>query len=662
LSSGHIPLDGWFPYLTTGSPLMQNQEALPHLVAAVFGTAIGGNRAYALSTYLLLAVWPLSVYLGARLLGWRPNSALAAAIVAPLVAAVTGYGYEFGSYTFAGLGLWTQAWGMVLLPPTLGLTWRAVRERRLVVPAAIAVALTLACHLIAGYFAILALVVWILASRPAGVARVTGRAAALGGGALAASSWMLIPRLQAGRWAIDDGFTTAAFWRNSFGLPREMAWLFTGKLYDAGANGTRIPVVTVLVLLGVVVCVVRFRQDARARALLGLWLLSIFLFAGPATFGFVLNHIPGSHELLFHRYIIAVHLTGVLLAGVGGGWLWGVVRTTVRRAKLKPVVASAIAAAIAVIVLAPAWAERAAYGSKSGSLIVSQQDAQSAGGQSLADAIDVVNELRDGRVYSGLPTNWGRANEVGYEPAYVYFLNHDTDAIGFTLRPVRNMLAGVEPYINEAVMGQLEAFGIRYLLLPTNSVPSVPARRIFTGRDDALWSVSTTGYMAVVDTVEPIAVGRASAAPIVRWLSSNDASRRLYPTMAFEGAEAAAATSSVLSPPRGSPGSVTSAQYDPSDGVFRANVDAARTAAVVLKSAYTSRWRVAVDGRLADAYIVAPGYPAVTVAAGTHTVEFSYIPSSGYVWYLLVTIAALAALYVLFGRPRATEALSRPAS
>ena len=645
-SAGRIPLDGWFPYLTTGAPLIHNIEALPHIVAGLFGAAIGGNTAYSLSNYLLIAVWPLSVYAGARLLGWRPHAALAAAAIAPFVASVTGYGYEFGSYTFAGLGLWTQAWAMVLLPPTLGLTWRAVNEGGKLFLPALALAATLSCHVVTGYFAILALGVWlIVGGSGAGWRRAAGRTLALAGVALATNAWMLIPRLQDGRWAVDDGFTTGTFWRNSFGLPRELGWLFAGKLFDAGSSGTRVPVLTMLVVIGMVVCLVRFRQDVRCRALLGLWVVSLVLFAGPATFGFVLNHLPGSHELLFHRYVLAVHVSGILLAGVGGGWLWNVLRSALRRTKLRPVPTAAVLGAIAVVVLAPAWVERLHYATRDGSLIGNQRVLLAANRQPETDAIAVVNELHDGRVYAGLPTNWGRSNVVGYVPGYISLLNHDTDAIGFTLRPVRNMLAGVEPYLNDAALGQLDAFGIRYLLLPADRLPPANAVKVFSEGTETLWSVPTSGYVALVDTVEPIALSRRSAAPVVQWLSSSDPQRRLYPTLAFAGAQATTPTSSRLAPPRTAPGTVTPSDYQPAKGVFLAHVVARREAAAVLKSAYNSRWRVLVDGRPVDSYIVAPGYPAATVSAGAHTVEFRYVPSSSAFWYLLLALAVLLAVY-----------------
>ena len=126
MQGGHLPFDGWFPNLGLGSPLFHHYQSLPHILTGVLGLAVGSDRAFFGSLYLLLATWPVSVYLGARLFGWERWVAAAAAAVSTLLVSAPGYGYELGSYTWSGYGLWSQLWAMWLLPPALALGWRAV--------------------------------------------------------------------------------------------------------------------------------------------------------------------------------------------------------------------------------------------------------------------------------------------------------------------------------------------------------------------------------------------------------------------------------------------------------------------------------------------------------------------------------------------------------
>ena len=70
------------------------------------------------------------MFVAARLFGLGNLVAGAAAVLSPLLASVPGYGFEHGSYTWRGLGVWSQLWGMWLIPLALALTWRAVARNR----------------------------------------------------------------------------------------------------------------------------------------------------------------------------------------------------------------------------------------------------------------------------------------------------------------------------------------------------------------------------------------------------------------------------------------------------------------------------------------------------------------------------------------------------
>src|SRR5262249_45984552 len=125
IGNGRIPLDGWFPNLTLGSSFFHHYQSLPYTATAYAArlTGLSDVTTYLWIQYLLLALWPISVYAGARLLGMETWAAGAAALVSPLLVSASGYGYEHGSYTWRGYGLYTQLFGMILLPITWGLTW-----------------------------------------------------------------------------------------------------------------------------------------------------------------------------------------------------------------------------------------------------------------------------------------------------------------------------------------------------------------------------------------------------------------------------------------------------------------------------------------------------------------------------------------------------------
>ena len=137
LQAGHMPLTSWFPYLGLGSPQFLHYQSLPAMLTGALGLATGGNAAFRITLYLLLSLWPLSVYWSARLFDLGRSVALLTAAAAPLLISAVGVGYEAKAYVWIGYGVWAQLWASWMLPLAWAFTWRAMSSRRAVVPAAV---------------------------------------------------------------------------------------------------------------------------------------------------------------------------------------------------------------------------------------------------------------------------------------------------------------------------------------------------------------------------------------------------------------------------------------------------------------------------------------------------------------------------------------------
>ena len=156
-----------------------------------------------------------------------------------------------------------------------------------------------------------------------------------------------MPLLTDAKWMTQDEFSRGTFYYDSFGARRVLGWLVTGRIFD----NDRVPVVSVLVLIGLGVCVWRFRRTETARAMPAVGLLSMLLFFGRPTLGFVIDLLPGATDLFLRRYVTGVHLAGIYLAGIGGAWVGDegdAPRAHARRAWLKPAFA---AAALAILLI-----------------------------------------------------------------------------------------------------------------------------------------------------------------------------------------------------------------------------------------------------------------------------------------------------------------------
>jgi hypothetical protein len=647
IQTGHIlPLDGWYPFLSMGDAQFSHYQSLPHLITAYFSLIFGVDASVRWAGYLLFALFPISVYMGTRLLGWSSWTAGGAALLTPLLVSVTGYGYESFSYTWLGNGLWSQEWGMFLLPLAWGCSWRAVsgRGRGKYALAALVVGLAVAMHFLTGYFALLsvgvfAIVVW------RGLLPRIGRAALVFGGAALVASWVVVPLITGAAYFNLSEFNQNTFWLNSWGAPQALGWLFTGQIFDHG----RFPIVSLLVALGTAVCVCRCRRDARARAILGLMALSLVLFSGRPTFGFVLNLLPGSSDLLLHRYIMGVQLAGLVLAGVGLAWMGETVLAIARRwmPRVRPVPIAAGLMAAAVLITLPAWFDRAVYASSDAASLTVQVESDQTDGAALDVLLNDIRARGGGRTYAGLPGNWGAAYDIGQVPVFEYLADNSVDELGFLLR-TPSLVADNEAYFNENDPAQYQLYDVRYVLMPAPMQPRVPATLLASSGRHTLWQVATSGYVEVVDTSGIVEANRGDmAAQMQPFLRSTAFKQGALATVAFDGGAAASPTLPVTATANNAAGTSHDVLVEPQDGYFAAAVTATRTAAVVLEATYDPRWRVTVDGTVATPYMVVPGFVAVTVGPGRHTVVFRYIAYSGYP--LLLGVGGLTLLTLASG-------------
>ncbi len=647
MQAGHLPVDGWYPFLSLGSSRFHHYQSFPHIVTAAAQTVLPVDDLFQWSLYLLLALWPIAVYVGGRLLGWEPLTAGCAALVSPLLVGAPGLGYEYGSYLWRGAGTWTQLWGMWLLPLTWGLGWRWISDRRWGALAVLALALTLVSHLITGYLAVLILASAVLL-RPAQLKARIVRFGGLVVGALFVASWLLVPLFLDRDWMLRDEFSRGKIYYDSFGAGRILAWLVSGRLFDAG----RLPVVTVFVFAGFGLCARSFRRDERARMVLVGGTVSLILFFGRPTLGPLVSLLPGGEDLFLRRFVIGVDLAAIYLAGVAAAKAITWVANDFRIARRTWPVAGAIATAVLVVVaLAPAWLERAGYASTDARWIAEQRIADARELPDLRALIADAHLRGPGRIYAGKRSNWGSRFRIGQVPVYAALLNADVDAIGFT-RPTWSLSSNVESRFDDRVAAQYELFGIRYLILPSGTAPNVPAVHVGARGAYGLWEVSGIGYARVVDTTRAIAADRTNLGEqTAAFLRSPLVEQGIYPGIAFDGRGAVEETLPE-SAPAVPPGVVVSTSAAPAAGRFDVRVDAARRAFLVVAASFDPRWTATIDGRPAAAEMVAPSFVGTVVPAGEHRVTLQYRPYPFYWVWAVVAIATLFAFGTIGARHR----------
>jgi hypothetical protein len=651
LARGELPFGHWYPDLSLGSPFFVQYQSASAVLTGLLSLPFGATQTYAWSLYLLLALWPLCIYWSCRLLGWGRWEAGIAAAISPLLRSVTGHGFEPGAYTWLGWGLWSELWAMWSLLLAWGFTWRFVSHRRYLFGAVVTLAATIAFHFLMAYLAG-AIVIVVVLARPHELLKRLGRGAILAGCAVLATLWVTVPLALDARWTALNEFQVGTSIDNSYGARQILSWLVHGQLYDAG----RFPIITILVALGLVVSLVRWRTDERSRVLVLVWTVSMLLYFGRTTFGALFNLLPGSQELLFQRFIAGLSLAGIVLAAVGvvetsraaRDWIRRrvpVLRPSSRRAAW---LAAGVTAVAVVALLSPAWMQTWSRDQRNGSYIAYQRAVDNGAGRQVDALLAMANRLGGGRVYAGAPNNWGREFLVGWVPAYIYMEREDVDEVGFTLRTF-SLMSDPEVYFESSNPADYDAFAVHYLLLPRGGRPPVAAHLLAVRGRFALWTVGSGGYVQMVNVVGAIA-GNASdlGTQMHSFVDSSLPARGIYLSVAFAGQPPAPPT---LRPGERIPdtptGAVLSEHDDLAQGRVTAVVLARRESVALLKCSFDPGWTATVDGVAVKPEMIAPALVGVPVGPGVHRIVYQYNGFSEYP--LFFGVAGVTLLAVALG-------------
>jgi 6-pyruvoyl-tetrahydropterin synthase-like protein len=615
LANGENVLDHWVPQLELGFPWFVYYQPLPALVVVLLHRILFGAldllTVFNLVRYALLVAFPLTVFWSLRYMRVPVAGAVVAAAVAPLLSGDFRYGFDYDSYVWRGFGMFTQLCAMHLSFVTLALFYRFFTEGRGARAAVIALSALVMTHLIYSYMMAITLLVLFLITVPR--AHLVKRAAA---GALVvvaaalATSMMWLPFI-AGRAYLGVTPYLQPYKYDSFGAADVLRWLVTGDLLDHG----RLPFITALVGLGLVVSVVQRTQMARTAAVLfAVWLV---LYFGRPTLGALVDLLPFHEGLLMHRFIGGVDLFAIVLVGIGAAWVFERAGTdrSIRRCVLACVAALAL--------LAPALAERASFYS----LNTGWMRDTAAAIANDSDARQILDELAarpPGRVFAGLrDSDWGRALDFGIPFNSVRF----SDLLVFNRFSVV-----ASPYSSITLNADLlwdfdvtrpdhyDLFNVRYVVAPT-AFPTpaflVPLRK--TARY-VLYEAATSGYteFAAATTRERVDTQVALFLKNRDWVrSSEPAARRFihwdYPRVTASGAD-----------PTGACGNADLRYERALPSRIEALVACREAASLVFKVTYHPNWRVWVDDREVSTFMATPSYLAVSVPPGEHFVRAAY--------------------------------------
>jgi hypothetical protein len=641
-------LDFWVSEWTLGYPVPRTYQMLGHLVVAglhqMLGGAVPAEALFGWVRFLLLVLLPATVYATARLLRFEPGTAAAAAVISPLVSSRGLFGLEYGSYVWRGSGLYAQAWGMHLLLLGVGLGFRAIREGRGVALAGLVLGLCFLAHFIYGYMAAASLVLLALLPQPdvRRGPRIT-RLLLLGTIAAALSAFQLValleeaPRVNRSVWEADWKF-------DSFGAMEVLRLLASGALLDEG----RLPVLSLLSLIGAALCLAGWRNGAGAESragrqfAIGGGLLWLFLFCGRPAWGVLYSLLGLGDAVHLHRFAAGVHVFFVLVAAVGLASLW---RAAAGRGSWPR---QALAAALTLLVLLPAGVERVrflAQGAEWGRENLAAVEHES---ETLEQVLARLR-ARPGRVYPGLAAGWGNELRIGFVPLHAFLARAHIPAVAFLYHSMA-LTSDLMVRFDESNPDHYRLFNVQTVLsdaprpLPGFLQPSEAIGRFL------LSEAPGGGWFDLVSVGAAAPVDRTSFQALNdRWLHSAWVARRQHLWLETDG-RAPGSLPRVRAgeelpeiPPARGLGRVLA---DRRNGeVYEAELEVLRPCFLLFKMTYHPRWQVLVDGQPRRAIQLSPGFVAALLAPGDRAVRCEYRPApwSGLLLLLggALTLAAL---------------------
>jgi len=670
--------DVWEGSMGMGHPVFHYYQHLPHLIVGLINVvtfgAISVGNILIWSTFLLLSVFPLSMYVSLRRFGFDPLSSAMGGLVASLISTNGTFGFDYSSYIQTEVGLYTQLWGMVLLPLALAWGYRVLQEGRGYFWAVLFLSAISMSHLLYGYMALLTLGVFTLISplhfiltkairtqistrsyRRRTSRRSAGNQLKPASPVLASISAAEYTRSQWIRFAmlillvgmvtsyfvipffldqaylnnsiLDPVFLDSTTY-NSLGHAEVLQTLFEGHLFDF----SRFPSLTILVFIGFVVCVFRWRTGIYIVPII-VFILWILLYFGRTTWGPVIDLLPMSQGIHMYRFIGGVHLGGILLmaTALGVSWRWVLSRGNAWY--------TAVALIFTISILVPVYLERREYLQQETRLMEECQPLEEAEYQDMSDLLAELESLPKGRVYAGYAgpilgddIPWSAYYGIGCSHIQSWLHVEGLDMMGTRYHPY-SLNAKLLLEFDEAREEQYNIFNVRYVIAPEGIKFPYFVKPVGKFGRHLLYQVETTGYFDLVGSEMAFAGSKDDLSPAAStWISSGLPELKLHPKIFLDESDSKETGIPLVDAPESmSSGERISVSErgrvvteEIGTNYFAADVEVGYKSILLLKASYHPNWRATVNGAQSDALMFMPGFVGVELPPGKYHVRMEY--------------------------------------
>ncbi len=503
--------------------------------------------------------------------------------------------------------------------------------------------------------------------------RLSIRTGLLGGATIFFLSYWIVPIL------MHNNFHNISVWDpvwkfNSYGADTVIKNLLNGDLLDFG----RPLIFTIMTFVGFFICIWK-KEFVPIAVLFPFWLIMYF---GRTTWGSLIDLIPGMKEYHLSRFIVGIHVAGILLAPIG---IWGIVDTIADKTKqmILPFLTSELKSKITqpkatqifqlftlgillYIILPPLYGRATNYNELNEKLIVQANNNHTLEASDEAALFKEFDSLPSGRIFAGRGGGWGKDFRIAETP---YYMNLSTYGLATVLwlPETWSPNSDTEQYFIEEAQYTYDMYNIRYVVAPADKKPLDfwKLRTNFGGWK--LYDVPTSGYFAAGVRPAVVAGEKTNFSNVVRlWMQSEYPKKQLYPELTFSKKypvdtglpnfkmvdeamyqiPGGAMKSLFAVPPVYMGGPVvpqlSGTETVNEDMMYSTTVTVPEKCVeciILLKVTNHPNWIATVNGRKVKPMIVFPFFSAVPLTnPGTYTITFTYTPSALKIGLLLISL------------------------
>lgn len=552
---------------------------------------------YNWTKYLLFCLFPLSVFIALRIVGFNPLLSALSAVLSGHLSTNGLYGVDPPSYLWRGYGLTSQLYGTFFIPLAIAFTFRALREttadigrvtrakasrEELRLPgdedvhdwstlnragigaglgapacagrrerqdppkinyvfwAILFTTLSIAGHLGIGVILVLTLPIFLFIDTKVSHIKLRFKTlAVIIGVSLFTLSYWIIPVL------LQDKYHLISFWDplwkfNSYGWYEVIRKYFSGEIFD----WQRFPTVTLLATIGLFVLLIHEKYFPFAFIFI-FWILMYF---GRTTWGGLIDIIPGMKDFHLSRFIVGVQISSFFILPGGFGFIFYLSGKISRKIfgffinlknppfsdKLERTAGLSVSIALIFAVFFLTVKQSVSYAYLNNKWVPEANDAYKYSEKDFNRLIETLKTLPAGRIYAGRPGNWGR--DFKFSSTQMYMA---VSVLGF---PISGFLpeswspnSDNEEMFDERMTSDYNLYNLRYIVAPSKFTPPKEARFLNTFGPFYLYGMPTTGYFDIASSNIVVDTDKNSFVDIVHvWQKSFVRYWNMYPLINLE--------------------------------------------------------------------------------------------------------------------------------